>query len=66
MGKITENMKLKGILELVCEAEELKDWGYRIGEQKVIGQILLGAHEVAVNKVHGLLLMHMNRIPTSN
>lgn len=64
--KISENMKLKGLLELICETEEVRDIGYRPGEYQIYGQILTAVHETAINKVHALLLIHLNRIPVSS
>lgn len=64
--KIQENIKLKGLLEMISEAEELKDHaGYKGSEYKVIGQILLQTNEKPINKAHGLLLIHVNRAPAT-
>lgn len=66
VGGITENVKMKGLLELVCGTEEVRDVGYRPGEYQIYAQILTAVHETAINKVHALLLIHLNRIPVSS
>ncbi len=61
--RISENIKLVDLLELISQTEEVKDVGYRLGEQQIYGQILTAIHQGAKNKVHALLLIHLNRIP---
>lgn len=47
---------------MISESEELRDVAYRPGEYQVFGQLLVQANETAINKVHALLLLHLNRI----
>lgn len=49
----------------MSECEQLRDVSYRPGQYQILGQILTSIHETAINKVHALLLIHLNRIPVS-
>ena len=48
---------------MLSQAEELNGFSYRPNERKLINQILTAVQETAINKVHGLLLLHINRLP---
>lgn len=41
----------------------MNGFSYRPNERKLINQILTAVQETAINKVHGLLLLHINRLP---
>ena len=55
-------MKLKNIIELVSQAEELSDFEYKPREKQIIDQYLISVNEKSLNKAHGLLLLHLYRI----
>ena len=74
VGKIqaNSNLKLKEILQMVCEAEELADYaGYNYSnssssEYKIIAQILTQIGEsTGNNKVYALLMIYLNRLPAT-
>ena len=60
--RVHENMKLKDAIQLISQAEELADFHYRPREHQVIGELLLQTGEKAINKAHGLLLLHFHRV----
>jgi len=55
-------MKLRDVLELVSQAEELSDYQYKPKEYDIIAQHLTQVSETPLNKVHGLLLLHIHRV----
>ena len=61
--RISDNMKLKDIVKMVSQAEELSEYQYRPKEYQIIAQYLTQVNEVPLNKAHGLILLHLYRIP---
>lgn len=55
-------MKLKDIIELISQAEELLDFQFKPKEYQVIAQYLTQVGEKPINKAHGLILLHLYRI----
>lgn len=60
--KISDHVKLREIIEIITYAEELSEHQYRPREYETIAQLLTQVNEKAVNKVHGLILLHLYRI----
>lgn len=61
--KLTDNLKLKSLIELLSEAQEFHDISYRIGEQQQLAQMTQPLQVVPLNKTHALLALHFSRIP---
>jgi pre-mRNA-splicing helicase BRR2 len=62
LQRVTDSMKLKDVVALLSQAEELSDCQYRPKEYQIIAQYLTQVSEKPLNKAHGLLLLHFYRI----
>jgi len=61
--KLTDNLKMKSLIELLSEAYEFKDIAYRLGERQSLAQMTQPLQVVPINKAHALLILHFSRIP---
>jgi hypothetical protein len=58
---LNENIKLKPLIQLVCEAAELSHINYRPKEYEAINQLLVAHSETAHSKSEALLLLYLFR-----
>ena len=58
---LTENIKLKGLNQLICQAVEVSNIAYRPKEYEAINQLLVAHSESAQSKAEALLLLHFFR-----
>lgn len=61
--KLTEDEKLRSLVELLSEATEFDFVSYRAGERQLVAELCVPLQINPINKTHGLLLLHFNRTP---
>ncbi len=58
---LDENIKLKPLIQLVCQAAELSHINYRPNEHQTLNQLLIAHSETALSKPEALLLLYLFR-----
>lgn len=61
--KLTDNLKMKNLIELLSEAHEFREVAYRIGERQLLAEMTQPLQVNPINKTHALLILHFSRIP---